>query len=259
MLSPQASRLSSNPGEPQSSEAFGAVHRNFREIGNVADGHPHDLANGHTAHYAASSPTVDNGTPSKQRKRKRGKEKPMANGVDDKNNKGLRYFSLRVKETVEHLQDTTYNQVADKLVKEICEQEKSSKLVAKEEKGQTSPDATSFDEKNIRRRVYDAINVLLALRVIKRDKKQIKWCGIHHEQDREEANRLQTEKEERRMKVKRLREHLEEIKVQCRLLSSLVSRNSKRKLDDKVTPACFPMPIIVMKAAGRSKVMLQLT
>jgi transcription factor Dp-1 len=34
------------------------------------------------------------------------------------------------------------------------------------------------DEKNIRRRVYDALNVLLALDVIAKDKKKIHWKGL---------------------------------------------------------------------------------
>ena len=35
-----------------------------------------------------------------------------------------------------------------------------------------------FDEKNIRRRVYDAFNVLKALGAIKLDKKDITWKGL---------------------------------------------------------------------------------
>lgn len=35
-----------------------------------------------------------------------------------------------------------------------------------------------FDEKNIRRRVYDAFNVLMAINVIAKDKKEIKWVGF---------------------------------------------------------------------------------
>lgn len=34
------------------------------------------------------------------------------------------------------------------------------------------------DEKNIRRRVYDALNVLLALDIIAGDKKEIQWNGL---------------------------------------------------------------------------------
>ena len=36
----------------------------------------------------------------------------------------------------------------------------------------------AFDEKNIRRRVYDALNVLMAMEIISRDKKEIRWNGM---------------------------------------------------------------------------------
>jgi hypothetical protein len=36
----------------------------------------------------------------------------------------------------------------------------------------------AFDEKNIRRRVYDALNVLMAMEIISRDKKEIRWNGL---------------------------------------------------------------------------------
>lgn len=37
---------------------------------------------------------------------------------------------------------------------------------------------SNYDEKNIRRRVYDALNVLLAIGVIQKDKKTITWSGL---------------------------------------------------------------------------------
>jgi len=35
-----------------------------------------------------------------------------------------------------------------------------------------------YDEKNIRRRVYDALNVLMAMDIISKDKKDIQWKGL---------------------------------------------------------------------------------
>lgn len=35
-----------------------------------------------------------------------------------------------------------------------------------------------YDEKNIRRRVYDALNVLMAMNIIFKDKKDIQWKGL---------------------------------------------------------------------------------
>jgi hypothetical protein len=36
----------------------------------------------------------------------------------------------------------------------------------------------SVDHKNIRRRIYDALNVLMAIDIIKKENKQIKWVGM---------------------------------------------------------------------------------
>ena len=41
-----------------------------------------------------------------------------------------------------------------------------------------SPGGTQYDEKNIRRRVYDALNVLIAMEIISRSKKEILWHGL---------------------------------------------------------------------------------
>ena len=35
-----------------------------------------------------------------------------------------------------------------------------------------------YDEKNIRRRVYDALNVLMAMGIITKEKKEIFWRGL---------------------------------------------------------------------------------
>ena len=60
---------------------------------------------------------------------------------------------------------TTYNQVADALVNEFKKEDFSS-------------GSTSCDEKNIRRRAYDALNVLTAMEIISKDKKHIRWNGF---------------------------------------------------------------------------------
>lgn len=36
----------------------------------------------------------------------------------------------------------------------------------------------AYDQKNIRRRVYDALNVLMAMNIISKEKKEIKWLGL---------------------------------------------------------------------------------
>ena len=41
-----------------------------------------------------------------------------------------------------------------------------------------SPGGMQYDEKNIRRRVYDALNVLMAMGIISRERKEIFWKGL---------------------------------------------------------------------------------
>lgn len=64
---------------------------------------------------------------------------------------------------VEEKGTTTYNEVADELVQE---------LAAEGEFG--SGKEPHYDDKNIRRRVYDALNVLMAIDIISKDRKEIK-------------------------------------------------------------------------------------
>ncbi|TSK17797.1 Transcription factor Dp-1 [Bagarius yarrelli] len=85
----------------------------------------------------------------------------------DKNGKGLRHFSMKVCEKVQKKGVTTYNEVADELVTELSSGDNISPT-----------EAHVYDQKNIRRRVYDALNVLMAMNIISKDKKEIKWIGF---------------------------------------------------------------------------------
>ncbi|XP_078210189.1 transcription factor Dp-2 isoform X7 [Callithrix jacchus] len=84
----------------------------------------------------------------------------------DKNGKGLRHFSMKVCEKVQRKGTTSYNEVADELVSEFTN---SNNHLAAD---------SAYDQKNIRRRVYDALNVLMAMNIISKEKKEIKWIGL---------------------------------------------------------------------------------
>jgi transcription factor Dp-1 len=78
-------------------------------------------------------------------------------------NKGLRHFSMKVCQKVEEKHVTSYNEVADELVREFVTMR---------------PNDSAYDEKNIRRRVYDALNVLMAMDIISKERKEIRWKGL---------------------------------------------------------------------------------
>ena len=121
------------------------------------------------------------GSGSKRRKTSRGADASGSRG----GSKGLRHFSMKVCEKVEAKGRTTYNEVADELVGEM------SKMEAMNKNGQ-------YDEKNIRRRVYDAINVLMAMDIIQKEKKEILWRGF----PRLSCNSADRVKAERDAKIK---------------------------------------------------------
>ncbi|KAI7886244.1 hypothetical protein K492DRAFT_187694 [Lichtheimia hyalospora FSU 10163] len=91
-------------------------------------------------------------------------KKPKHRHHDD--TRGLRHFSKQVCDTVARKGITTYSEVADELASSIRANGDNAGCTI-----------TSFDQKNIRRRVYDALNVLMGTGIIAKDKKNIKWVG----------------------------------------------------------------------------------
>ena len=142
-----------------------------------------------------------------------------------KASKGLRHFSMKVCKKVEEKGQTTYNEVADELVREfmsVAEQEASAPVSAvivggadsasvqpaqQPQPGAKPPKKTGqYDEKNIRRRVYDALNVLMAMDIISKEKKEIRWKGLPSNaqrdlevMERERAKVLEEVEEKKRM------------------------------------------------------------
>ncbi len=75
---------------------------------------------------------------------------------------GLKEISKNVKNIVKTLKRTTYKEISDIIINEYNETLSNAK-----------------DEKNIRRRIYDSLNVMKAMKLFKKDKyeKSILWNG----------------------------------------------------------------------------------
>ncbi|XP_025420681.1 transcription factor Dp-like [Sipha flava] len=127
-----------------------------------------------------------------------------------KANKGLRHFSKRVCDKVKTKMVTTYKEVADELVAECV--------------GNNDSPTFLYDQKNIRRRVYDALNVLMALDIIAKNKKDITWKGLPTGSIQNSVYLVQ-EKENRLNSVKRKLLALQEIIMQEVAIKRLVKRN----------------------------------
>ncbi|KAI8821113.1 E2F/DP family winged-helix DNA-binding domain-containing protein [Fimicolochytrium jonesii] len=127
--------------------------------------------------------------------------------------KGLRHFSKCVADKVKKKGATTYNEVADELVEEFTTQARN---------------ADAFDHKNIRRRVYDALNVLMAMGVIVKDRKDIRWTGVPTKTSFEDdIEALKTRNAELTAQTELERKALAETTRKHRLFKALVQRNSK--------------------------------
>ena len=162
---------------------------------------------------------------------------------NEKANKGLRHFSMKVCRKVEEKGKTTYNEVADELVQEVMSERSSQ-----EPRGR-------YDEKNIRRRVYDALNVLMAMDIISKEKKEIRWKGLpsnaHHDLDM-----LQREGQFRRKEVERKRESLRELLVQQVCFRNLVEHNRTRTQDESEK---IPLPFIVVNTHSSAVIQCEMS
>lgn len=125
----------------------------------------------------------------------------------EKCSKGLRHFSMKVCEKVKQKGTTTYNQVADELVNEYCCGGTNNVLPTT-----SSSECWTHDQKNVRRRVYDALNVLMAMGIISKEKKEIKWIGLPYNRKQECAD-LEVDQKRRQ----------ERVDAKCELFKSLLT------------------------------------
>ena len=163
---------------------------------------------------------------------------------------GLRHFSMRVCKKVQEKGTTSYNEVADELVAEFIEQRraeiaeaggdpdvelppprkkaKAGVGAAKAPPGYKSTGmAQGYDEKNIRRRVYDALNVLMAMEIIeKNDKKEITWKGLPNTAPHD-LDVLQRERRMRLEDIRQKQERLQELLIQNVCFANLVKHNKE--------------------------------
>ncbi|KAF7640276.1 hypothetical protein Mgra_00000104 [Meloidogyne graminicola] len=132
--------------------------------------------------------------------------------------RGLRHFAHKVCEKVKHKGQTNYNEVADELVTEYFDH-----AVVPQD-----PEKYQYDVRNIRRRVYDALNVLMAMNIIEKEKKEIRWVGLPTS-SLAECRRLEEELAQRKERIRQKTEQLQELIVQLVAYKSLVQRNRERE------------------------------
>ncbi|KAG2334642.1 hypothetical protein Bca52824_005822 [Brassica carinata] len=179
--------------------------------------------------------------------KKKKKSRPRASGPD-KNGRGLRQFSLKVCEKVESKVRTTYNEVADELVAEY----------ALPDNDDTSPDQQQYDEKNIRRRVYDALNVLMAMDIISKYKKEILWRGL----PRTSLSDIQDLKAERlslRSRIEKKTTYSHELEEQYVGLQNLIGRNEQLYSSGNAPSGGVTLPFILVQTRPHATVEVEIS
>ena len=181
-----------------------------------------------------------------KKKRKGGK-----GNVSEKGGKGLRHFSMKVCAKVESKGRTTYNEVADELVAELSTAENGG-----------SPDSAN-DDKNIRRRVYDALNVLMAMDIISKEKKEISWRGLPTTREnnfdilKEDQKRVNEQIEKKQLYLKELRD-------QKKAIEALIERNKanpQQPTENQDASQCtgVQLPFLVVQTKPDAKVDVQIS
>ena len=140
----------------------------------------------------------------------------------------------QVCEKVESKGRTTYNEVADELVAEFSHPDYASEQ--------------QFDEKNIRRRVYDALNVLMAMNIISKEKKDITWRGLPTNPDAD-LEALRAEKIRVRLRLDKKERHLSDLVDQHTAFSSLLERNAAARCSGICPPpgSRIALPFILVQ------------
>uniref|UniRef100_A0A8D8V5X7 Transcription factor Dp-1 n=2 Tax=Cacopsylla melanoneura TaxID=428564 RepID=A0A8D8V5X7_9HEMI len=158
----------------------------------------------------------------------------------EKASKGLRHFSMKVCEKVRRKGVTTYNEVADELVQEFSEDHNTAS-------------SEQYDQKNIRRRVYDALNVLMAMNIISKEKKEIKWLGLPTNSLQESLN-LNKERKQLIQRINQKTRHLHDLLLQQISLKKLIQKNiDAEKVHGEPAPAsAIQLPFLIVSTDKRT-------
>ncbi|XP_012704658.1 transcription factor-like protein DPB isoform X1 [Setaria italica] len=159
----------------------------------------------------------------------------------DKGNRGLRQFSMKVCEKVESKGRTTYNEVADELVAEFTDPNNNIEAPDPE-----NPNAQQYDEKNIRRRVYDALNVLMAMDIISKDKKEIQWKGLPRTSI-SDIEDLKMELVGLKGRIEKKSAYLQELQDQYVGLQNLIQRNEQLYGSGNTPSGGVALPFILVQ------------
>lgn len=159
---------------------------------------------------------------------------------------GLRQFSLIVCKKLEMKGRTTYSEVADEIIAELA-----------------APDVNpvplnEFDEKNIRRRVYDALNVLMAMDIIAKDKKEIQWKGFPRTSP-DDIKELEALRLGLMSRIEKKGSYLHDLQEQIVGLQNLMLRNQRLHKSGAITAQGIGLPFILVRTRREATVEIEIS
>ena len=135
---------------------------------------------------------------------------------DPNNVRGLRSVSVRMCHLLRQKQTCTCNEVADQLTEE------SQAAATREQADAKSDSGSPVPEKNLRRRIYDALNVLASAGVVEKDGEVVHWRGLP---DHIEVSALQAEKRQLQISIASKKRLAAEIREKRAAFEALLKRN----------------------------------
>ncbi|KAG5402706.1 hypothetical protein IGI04_008825 [Brassica rapa subsp. trilocularis] len=182
---------------------------------------------------------------------------------------GLRQFSVMVCHKLEAKKITTYKEVHhstqsvfpypqnDLLVVEVAD-EIISDFATIKQNAEKPLNENEYNEKNIRRRVYDALNVFMALDIIARDKKEIRWKGlpITCKKDVEEIKR---DRNKVMNSVQKKTAFLKDLREKVSSLESLMLRNQEMVVKTEGPAEGFTLPLILLETNPHAVVEIEIS
>lgn len=150
---------------------------------------------------------------------------------------------MKVCEKVKQKGTTTYNEVADELVGEFTNSTSNNTL------------ADQYDQKNIRRRVYDALNVLMAMNIISKEKKEIRWIGLPTN-SLQECHQLEKEMQKKIVTIREKEKQLDDLILNQIAFKNLAQRNreTEKNYGTPPTNSCIQLPFIVVNTNKKTTI-----
>ncbi|XP_022767533.1 transcription factor-like protein DPA isoform X2 [Durio zibethinus] len=141
---------------------------------------------------------------------------------------------------------TTYAEVADEIIEEFAATQ-SNKAGSLDE----------FHEKNVRRRVYDALNVLMAMDIIMWEKKEIRWKGLSTTQtkDLEELKALHVHL---MTGIAKKAAYLKDLEEQIAGLQNIIERNQQMLKNNSALKEGFTLPFILVQTSSNATVEIEI-